>query len=92
MSYNFLIGQDGAGLSTSAFDASGAVNELEDVGETLPPSSGPGVLIKVLDRESNGERLFTILRAVVHVSHLRLGLRSVQTAAQQDAARPIIEG
>lgn len=37
--------------------------ELEDVGETIQPSSGPGVLIKVTDREATGEFTLSFLSA-----------------------------
>jgi hypothetical protein len=53
--YNFLASDDGAGHPTSARDAGIRVADLEDVGETLQASSGPGVLVKVVDREANGE-------------------------------------
>jgi hypothetical protein len=53
VSYNFLIGDDGGGHPSSSRDAAGQVADLEDVGETLHQVHGPGVLIKVLDREAN---------------------------------------
>jgi hypothetical protein len=55
VSYNFLIGDDGSGHPSSSRDAAGQVADLEDVGETLHQTHGPGVLVKVLDREANGE-------------------------------------
>jgi hypothetical protein len=55
VSYNFLIGDDGSGHPSSSRDGLGQVADLEDVGESLHQAHGPGVLIKVLDREANGE-------------------------------------
>jgi hypothetical protein len=55
VSYNFLIGDDGSGHPSSSRDAAGQVADLKDVGETLHQTHGPGVLVKVLDREANGK-------------------------------------
>jgi len=55
VSYNFLIGDDGSGHPSSSRDAAGEITDLEDVGETLHPVQGPGILVKVLDREANGK-------------------------------------
>ena len=60
VSYNFLIGDDGSGHPSSSRDAQGQVADLEDVGESLHQIHGPGVLIKVLDREANGELVFSL--------------------------------
>ena len=57
VSYNFLIGDDGSGHPSSSRDALGHVADLEGVGETLHHVQGPGVLVKVLDREANCELL-----------------------------------
>ena len=57
VSYNFLIGDDGSGHPSSSRDALGHVADLEDVGETLHHVQGPGLLVKVLDREANCELL-----------------------------------
>jgi hypothetical protein len=54
LSYNFLVSEDGAGHPTSARNAS-QVADLEDVGETLQTDTGPGVLVKIVDQEANGE-------------------------------------
>jgi hypothetical protein len=62
VSYNFLIGDDGSGHPPSSRDVLGQVADLEDVGESLNQVHGPGVLIKVLDREANG-RLPVILQS-----------------------------
>ena len=55
VSYNFLIGDEVSGHPTSSRDVLGQVADLEDVGESLHQAHGPGVLIKVLDREANGK-------------------------------------
>lgn len=55
VSYNFLIGDDGSGHPSSSRDVLGQVTDLEDVGESLHQGRGPGVLVKVLDREAKGK-------------------------------------
>jgi hypothetical protein len=54
LSYNLVVSEDGAGHPTSARDAS-EVADLEDVGETLQTTAGPGVLVKIIDQEAHGE-------------------------------------
>jgi hypothetical protein len=82
VSYNFLIGDDGSGHPSSSRDVLGQVADLEDVGESLHHAHGPGVLIKVLDREANG-KLHSAVRA--ENSHLHLGLLPFSPTTRQDA-------
>jgi hypothetical protein len=85
VSYNFLIGDDGSGHPSSSRDGLGQVADLEDVGESLYQAHGPGVLIKVLDREANG-KLHPPVRA--DDSHLHLGLHPFPPTTRQNAPCP----
>jgi hypothetical protein len=55
VSYNFLVADDGSGHPTSSQDTFGQMMDLENVGETIHHVQGPGLLVKVLDREANGK-------------------------------------
>lgn len=88
VSYNFLIGDDGSGHPASSRDILGQVADLEDVGETLHQSQGPGLLIKVLDREANG-KLHMAYNA--DDSDLHLGLLPIPTTTRQNAPRSSTE-
>jgi hypothetical protein len=54
-SYNFSIAQGGLASPSSSLDDLNAVVEFEDVSNSIPPSNGPSVIIKVIDREAVGE-------------------------------------
>ena len=87
VTYNFVVVNGNNANPTSSLDDLHGVMEFEDVSRGIAPTTGPLVVVKVVDKESKGEVPdFDGIQANAY-SRVYLGSRSIRYSTQQDAAR-----